>query len=254
MGLLIKLQAPVSIRLEREIFAQVGDIAAVAHSVAQELQPYGIDPNLVQVLGNGVDTNIFHPAVQNQITNRPYILTTCRLGPRKGLQDLIVCARRVVNRFPNIRFYIAGEGPYEGKINKAIRSSNLTDNVYLLGHIKDRKQLVDYYRGAAAYVHPAHYEGLPTSLLEAMSCGRPVVATAVSGALDVIKDGINGLLVSPRAPNELASAVQRLLENPGLAENLGSAARKTIEVRYSWPVISQGYISQYKKILGEKTI
>ncbi|MBK5108026.1 MAG: glycosyltransferase family 4 protein [Anaerolineales bacterium] len=254
LGLLIKLQAPISIRIEQEIFAQVDSIASVSHNVALDLGDYGINPETVRVLGNGVDTCIFQPGIGKQEMSPPFLLTVCRLGPRKGLEDLIACARHVVNRFPNIRFYIAGEGPFEGIIKKSIRTSNLTDNVFLLGHIKGRRQLADYYRRAAAIVHPAHYEGLPTSLLEAMSCGRPVVATAVSGALDVIKDGFNGLLVSPRAPNELACAIQRLLEKPGLAENLGYAARKTIEERYSWPVIGQEYISQYKMILGEKTI
>ena len=254
LGLLIKLQAPISIWHEQVIFAQVDSITSVSHNVALDLGDYGINPETIRVLGNGVDTCLFQPGIDKQDMDPPFLLTVCRLGPRKGLKDLIACARQFVNRFPNIRFYIAGEGPYEGKIKKTIRTSQLTDNVYLLGHIKDRQQLADYYRRAAAIVHPAHYEGLPTSLLEAMACGRPVVATAVSGALDVIEDGINGLLVSPRAPNELAGAIQRLLENPGLAENLGSAARKTIEERYSWPVIGQEYISRYKMILGEKTI
>lgn len=254
LGLLIMLQKPISIHLEQEIYSQADCIASVSHNVALDLGDYGIDHETVHVLGNGVNTCLFQPGIGNQEMSQPYLFTVCRLGPRKGLEDLIVCARLVINCFPNIRFYIAGEGPYERKIKSAIRSSNLSDNVYLLGHIKDRKQLVDFYRGAAAYIHPAHYEGLPTSLLEAMSCGSPVVATSISGALDVIQDGINGLLVSPRAPNELASAIQCLLENSPLAEKLGSEARKTIEERYSWPIISQGYISQYKKLLGEKTI
>jgi glycosyltransferase involved in cell wall biosynthesis len=85
-----------------------------------------------------------------------------------------------------------------------------------------------------------------------MACGRPVVATAVSGALDVVEDGVNGLLISPHAPDQMAQAISRLLERPEHGQQLGNAARKTIEARYSWQEVSQKYIAQYKQLLCEK--
>jgi glycosyltransferase involved in cell wall biosynthesis len=123
-------------------------------------------------------------------------------------------------------------------------------NVILLGHIADHRQMVELYRGAAAYLHPAHYEGLPTVLLEAMACGRPVVATAVSGALDVIQDERNGLLTPPRCPQQLASAVLRLLADPRLGERLGAVALDTIQQRYSWEVVGRSYLDQYRDLLS----
>jgi glycosyltransferase involved in cell wall biosynthesis len=252
LALLVKLQTPISIRLERGIFAQADNVVAVSHSVARELESYGINLPPDSVLGNGVDTQIFNSGHHSRDASPPYILTVCRLGPRKGLEDLLECASLVVNNYPDLRFYIAGEGPYTGKIRRAIQSSNLTDNVFLMGHVTDRHQLADLYRGSTAVVHPAHYEGLPTVLLEAMACGRPVVATAVSGALDVVEDGVNGLLISPHAPDQMAQAISRLLERPEHGQQLGNAARKTIEARYSWQEVSQKYIAQYKQLLCEK--
>jgi glycosyltransferase involved in cell wall biosynthesis len=122
--------------------------------------------------------------------------------------------------------------------------------VTLLGHIADRAEMVRIYQGAAAYVHAAHYEGLPTVLLEAMACGRPVVATAVSGALDVLQDGYNGLLVSPRNPQQMADSIVRLLQDPALTERLGKAALATIQERYSWHVVSRSYLAQYEALLA----
>jgi glycosyltransferase involved in cell wall biosynthesis len=104
------------------------------------------------------------------------------------------------------------------------------------------------YQRAAVFVHPAHYEGLPTVLLEAMACGRPVVATAVSGALDVIQPGENGLLVPPRNPSEMAAAILRLLADPAMAERLGRAARHTVEERYSWEKVGSRYLQLYQQL------
>ncbi len=249
LALLAKLQTPISIRLEQEIFAKAAGITAVCSSVVQELSDYGIDRSSVFVLGNGVDTQVFSTRDPRSAANPPKILTVCRLGPRKGLEDLIACVRLVTARCPEIQFYIAGEGPYQGKIWRRIRSSNLAENVTLLGHISNREKLVELYQSATVFVHPAHYEGLPTVLLEAMSCGCSVVATAVSGALDVVVDGENGLLVPPHAPHHMAQAILRILNDPLLGERLGKAARKTIEERFSWQVVSQNYLTHYERLL-----
>ena len=249
---IVKLQIPVSIRLEKEIFSKAEQITAVSISVAQELTSYGINGNSVAIVGNGVDPQTFTIGDYSQGVIPPKILTVCRLGPRKGLEDLISCARQVVERCPQAQFHIAGDGPYEGKIRREIQSSNLAENVFLLGQISDREKLVELYQSATVFVHPAHYEGLPTVLLEAMSCGLPVVATAVSGALDVVEDDKNGLLVPPHNPQQLAEAIFRILDNPTLGEKLGKAARNTVEERYSWQEVSRKYLTQYEKLAGQE--
>lgn len=249
LSILAKLQAPISIRLERGLFSSAGTITAVANSVALELTCYGLDPRQVTVLANGVDTQTFSPNGPLNPRQRPYCLTVGRLGPRKGLEDLLHCARFLIEPFPDLQFLIAGSGPLEGQLQAVIKKYGLHGRVTLLGHIGHRSQLAELYRGATAYIHPAHYEGLPTVLLEAMACGRPVVATAVGGALDVIEDGHNGLLVPPKTPQAMAAAVARIVRNPGLATQLGRAARRTVEERYSWDVVGHHYLEEYQKLL-----
>lgn len=246
---LIKLQAPVSYRLEQNLFDRANKITAVAQSVADELKEYAVDRQQVCVLGNGVDTTTFFPSTSNNNSHDPYIFTAGRLAPRKGLEDLIRSAEYVVRELPNVRFLIAGTGPLEAELRTIIAQRKLEDRVILLGHIEDRARMLELYQGAAAYVHAAHYEGLPTVLLEAMSCGRPTIATAVSGALDVIEDGCNGILVPPRDPRGIATAVISVLRNPDLGKRLGAAARRTIEERFSWSTIGQAYLTQYSSLL-----
>jgi glycosyltransferase involved in cell wall biosynthesis len=249
LGLLVKLQAPISVSLERHLFQRVGRLAAVANSVAQELADYGIDPAEVAVLGNGVDTDQFFPERQPPDPAGPYVLTTGRLGARKGLEDLIACAALVAAELPELRFLIAGSGPLEASLRSEIARRGLTRTVVLLGHVDDRARLASLYRGASAYVHAAHYEGLPTALIEAMACARPAVATAVSGNLDVITQAQNGLLVPPRAPEQLAQAILRLVRDPELNERLGAAAHQTIMERYAWSVVGRAYVAEYEALL-----
>jgi len=249
LGWLIKLQAPISYRLEQMLFERAGMLTAVASSVAEEMAAYGIMPGRVSVLGNGVDTDVFFPAMIEPDRNQPYFFSAGRLAPRKGLEDLVECARLVLQKYPDHRFLIAGTGPLERMLRGQIERRNLGDRVILLGHVSGRASLADLYRGATAFVHAAHYEGLPTVLLEAMACGRPVVSTAVSGALDVIEHEHNGLLVPPREPVQLSAAITRLIQDPSLAENLGTAACRTIEERYSWHVVARRYLAEYEALL-----
>ncbi|ABX07722.1 glycosyl transferase group 1 (plasmid) [Herpetosiphon aurantiacus DSM 785] len=243
--MLIKLQTPFSIRLEKRLFRQATTITTVATSVASELGAYGLQPHQVAVVGNGVDTATFYPPVDLQARfHQRYFLTVGRLAPRKGLEDLIASAAEVVKRYPTYRFFIVGQGPLAAVLQKQITQLHLDQHVQLLGHMADREQLADLYRGAWAYIHPAHYEGLPTALLEAMACGCPVVATAVSGALDVITPH-NGVLVNPHAPVQLTQAVCRFIEQPQVARDLGQQAALTIQQQYGWTAIGQRYLATY---------
>lgn len=248
LGWMVKLQTPVSLHLEQRLFRRANRLTAVAHSVADELREYNIDPDDVAVLGNGVDTTIFTPGAGPDM-RRPYILTAGRIAPRKGLEDLVRCAKIVTERAPEYRFLIAGAGPLEDELRAQIAGLGLEKTVFMLGHIADRSRMAQLYRDATAYVHAAHYEGLPTVLLEAMACGRPAVATAVSGALDVIKDGENGLLVPPHNPQQMAEAVLRLVDDPALGRRLGAAGLRTIETQYAWKIVSRSYLREYEALL-----
>jgi glycosyltransferase involved in cell wall biosynthesis len=248
---LIRLQAPFSFRVEQQLFDAAGGLTAVAKSVARELIDYQVDPACVHVLGNGVDTSVFYPSDVTPDESRPYALTVARLAPRKGLLDLIPAAAQVTREIPDFRFLIAGSGPLEGDLVREIERRGLMDRVVLLGHIAERARLVDLYRRASVYVHPAHYEGLPTVLLEAMACGTPVIATAVSGALDVLEHGRNGLLVPPKAPNQLAQAILQVMRTPGMEVELGKAAARTAAEHFAWPNISHKFVDQYQSLLAE---
>jgi glycosyltransferase involved in cell wall biosynthesis len=244
--LLYSLTARVS---SRRIIQSQADrsakVATVAASVAEELREYyGLDA--VSVVGNGVNPEEFSPVETEP--EQPYLLYVGRLGHRKGVEDLIDAAENVLSTH-EIRLKVVGKGPLREKLTEMTRERGIHDRVDFLGHV-DRDRLVELYQRATVHVIPSHYEGLPTVLLEAMACGRPVVATAVSGSLDVIEDGSNGVLVPARSPDRLATAVSELLDDPDRRDRLGHAARETVLAEYTWEAIADEYERLYREAIG----
>lgn len=235
----------VSYPLEKKLLRNSTLITAVANSVANELREYGLDASKVIVLGNGVNEKIFVP--KREPSKEKYILFTGRLVYRKGLYDLLECSRMLYERYKDLNFIIVGKGGLSTELKEKVKNLGMEDRFKILGYV-DKKALIQLYQNATIYVLPSHYEGLPTVLLEAMSCGLPVIATAVSGNLDVISTYENGILVPPKSPSAMVSAISILLEDESLRKKLGKNARRSIEERYTWDIISNNLIGYYRSI------
>jgi glycosyltransferase involved in cell wall biosynthesis len=253
-GALIRSQGIVSARLETGLFARSGAIVAVAASVAQELAAYGIDPTTVPVLGNAVDPGAFTPG--REAPDGESILYVGRLSDRKGLGDLVRAVAVLAPLRPNLRLTLVGDGPMEPELRRLAANLGIADHVIFAGHVgaDERDRLVRAYRQTSVYVQPSHYEGLPTALLEAMACARPAIATAISGHLDAIADGSNGLLVPPRDHDALAAAIERVLADRALAARLGSAGRATVIERYSWASLGAAYERTYREVIAARAV
>ena len=232
--------------IESKLLGLSNLITTVALSVSRELEEYGFDPKKTIVVGNGVDEKTFAP-LQND-NHASYVLYTGVLRARKGLFDLIECAKYVCEAHPETRFVICGTGPFFPKIVEKVRRMGLQKQVIFSGYIS-KENLVQVYQNAAVQVVPSHYEGLPTVLLEGMSCGIPVVATAVGGSSEVISQGVNGFLVPPKSPVKLANAVSKLLDDAPLRDRVGHAARKTIEEHYTWDKVADKIVECYESVL-----
>jgi glycosyltransferase involved in cell wall biosynthesis len=221
-------------------------ITAVSKGVAQELSGYGLNPNGVDVIWNGVDEAVFVPALNKN--EDKYILYTGRLSARKGLFDLVECGRYVCNEYPDLKFIILGKGELLDKLKARVDDLGLKDKFIFTGFVNS-ENLIRLYQNATIFVLPSHYEGLPTTLLEAMSCRLPVVATYISGNVDVIENGKNGILIPPKSPQKMAEAISILLEDEELKKKLGENARKTIEQRFTWDIICNNILKCYTTAL-----
>lgn len=236
----------ISYPLEVKLIQNAKILTVVATSVAAELKEYPTTNKKIIMMGNGIDHRIFTPLKKK--TNEKYILYTGRLSYRKGLFDLVQSAQHICKKYPDVSFKVTGSGVLIDELRRRTQDLGIDKQFHLLGFVS-REQLVSLYQNATVYALPSHYEGLPTVLLEAMACGAPVVATAVSGNVDVITHRENGLLIPPKQPEKLTEALSLLLDDEQLRKKLGEQARKTIEEKYTWDRVSNNYLNLYQSLL-----
>jgi len=171
-----------------------------------------------------------------------------RIGRRKGIYDLLH-ALSILRRERGVAFrlQVGGDGEVERARDLAERlgiGKAVCFKGWLRGQAKD-----EAFREADLYVLPSYNEGLPMSVLEAMSFGLPVVTTPVGGTGSVVTDGDDGYLVAPGDIHALADRLQLLIENRALRCRMGRAARQTIEQRFSGKVVCAQWAGLYRELL-----
>jgi len=249
LKILLDLQKPFSIFVEKKLFSEANRILSVSSGVAKLLGLYDLQSEDIGIIGNATDISFFYPK-NTKIKETMYFFSVGRLAPGKGWFDLLLAARDICIKRPDVKLIVAGDGPLRTRLERLKNEMGLDGKVLFVGFVKNRKILLEYYQNSIGFIQPSHHEGMSTVLLEAMSCGLPVISTAVSGALDLIEDQVNGFLVPPHAPKALADAALRVIADPDLASCLGSRARRTIVENYSWDIISDKYIEEYEHLLA----
>jgi glycosyltransferase involved in cell wall biosynthesis len=234
--------------VESELFRHSDMLTAVSGHIFQELNDaYHVMRSGV-VLGNGVDERRFVPPEDKSENKRESIVFVGRMDYRKGLFDLLKCAKSVCKARPSAQFILVGTGPLQASLSKETKRTGIDGNVTFTGYVS-QDRLIELYQSAMVSVVPSLYEGLPTVMLEAMACGLPVVATRIGAHVDVISHGLDGLLVPPASPDEMAERILALLANQDLRQEMGAKARETIEARYTWDKVSEKVLQCYQTVV-----
>jgi colanic acid/amylovoran biosynthesis glycosyltransferase len=172
------------------------------------------------------------------------IVLVGRIESQKAQHILIRAIRLLRDRGRKVHLTLVGDGPTRPLIEQLIRELDVVKDVELTG-AQNHDKVLDYYRRANAFVCSSYAEGLPVVLMEAMAMEIPCVSTWITGIPELIRDGVDGLLVPPASPEHIADAVERLITEPGLAERIGKAGRERIEDRYNLrkniPALAQAF-------------
>jgi glycosyltransferase involved in cell wall biosynthesis len=211
--------------LARPILRRARLVICASNALAGEVR--GLGANEVRVVPSGVHV----PERVGEEAEPPEILFAGRLSPEKGVLELVEAA-------DGIPLVVAGDGPLRNRVPEA------------LGFVPHR-ELERLYERAAVVACPSYREGFGVVCAEAMAHGRPVVASAVGGLLDLVVDGETGILVPPGDVEALREAFRRLLADQKLRRRLGEAARRRARERFSWESVTEATLAAYESLRPE---
>jgi len=229
--------------LEPDVARRVDSVVATCSDEAFELKALGVPSNRIAVVPCGVDTAHFTPnGPVAPRTERLRIMTVSRLVQRKGVGIAIQALARLVARGVDAELLIVGGAgdaahlevePEVARLERIIASTGMRDRVTLAGRI-EHEDLPEMYRSADVVVCAPWYEPFGIVPLEAMACGRAVVATSVGGLIDTVVEDVTGVHVPTRDPDALADALESLLADAERRGRYGAAGRRRAVSRYAW--------------------
>ncbi|MBZ5522469.1 MAG: glycosyltransferase family 4 protein [Acidobacteriia bacterium] len=234
--------------LDRMVLRGFTKIVAVSAPVAEELRRACVADDRISVIRNGIDTEVFRSAVAafprespSQIT----IGTVCRLVREKGVADLLHAARSLLKTHPDLRFLIAGDGPYRPEFEALAAYLGIAAKVRFLGFQSDMPAV---YASMDIFTLPSYNEGLPVSVLEAMAAGKPVVASRAGALPEVINETV-GSLIAPGDREALVRSLGRLIDDPALMREQGANASRMVRQRFDAQEMARQYVEVYEDAL-----
>ncbi len=201
---------------------------------------------IVLIRGSGVDTTAFAPAAEPEGT--PVAVMVSRMLWDKGVGELVAAARLLRQCGVPLGVVLVGSPDPENPASipeRQLRDWDASGDVAWWG---ERSDVAEIWASCHIAVLPSYREGLPKSLLEAAACGRPLVSTDVSGCREVVRDGVTGLLVPPRAAKALAHALERLARDRDLRRRMGAAARDLVVREMSEQVVVAQTMALYRSL------
>jgi glycosyltransferase involved in cell wall biosynthesis len=245
------------VRAELAVARQVDRVLATCTDEVFELARMGAPRRRMTIVPCGVDTTTFTPDGPTAPRgDRPRLVSLGRLVRRKGVDEVIEAMRRI----PTAELVIAGgEGPGDdgggdpdaARLRECARRAGVADRVHFTGPMA-RTDVPALLRSADAVVSVPWYEPFGIVPLEAMACGRPVVASAVGGIQDTVVDQVTGLLVPPRRPDALAGALRDVLASPTMGAAYGIAGRDRVLARYDWERVATATTQVYDDVLATR--
>lgn len=196
-----------------------------------------VDNDFIKVIFNGVETTSknqekfdYSKYIPSSEKNPVIVLSTGRLARQKGFKYLIDSASKIIEKHNNVYFFLAGQGKLEGELQARIARLGIGHRFFLLGFVEDIHPLL---KGADVFVFSSLFEGMPNSILEAMSHALPVVSTNVNGVTELIEDGKNGYSVPSCDVNSMQQALENLIASAEKRKIVGENARKTVVDKFS---------------------
>jgi len=234
---------------------QVDCFIAASEAIRQMLVADGVPAEQTVTVHEGIDVEHVSAAAPVNVHetfwlphDAPVVGNVAALVPHKGQRHLIEAAHLVVQEIPDARFIILGEGELREQLEHLVKEHHLEKHVLLPGF---RTDVLGCIKAFDLFVMSSVTEGLGTSLLDAMACARPIVATRAGGIPEIVEEGVNGLLVQPRDHTAMAAAIVRMLKDADLRRHMGEAGFARLEERFTVERMVAGTAAVYERVGGK---
>lgn len=199
----------------KDAFLKAQKVIAVSASLREKIVSWGIPAQKIELLPNGVDVQRFRPMARDIVRsllglplNNKFILYVGNLEPVKGIDVLV---KSLASLPKEVSLIVIGDGTMKPILNEIIIYHKLEGRVHFMGQ-KPHDKIPEWMNAADIFCLPSRNEGCPNVVLEALACGRPIVATKVGGIPDMVKDRETGILVNPDSPEDLANGIKEVFE------------------------------------------
>lgn len=232
-------------------------IISVSKWAMGDIGHYGIPRSKMVAIHNGISPSEYKPSEKRAerfrkkhafLKGAKILLFVGRIIRQKGVEYLLDAMPSVLQRVPNARLVIVGRGNRLEEMRFRASKLGLEGKVRFEGFLEE-EELKDALCACDAFVLPSLWEVLPISILEAMACGKPIVASNVGGNSELVGNGFNGFLVPKKSSRQLAEKIVRVLSDEKLARKLGENSRKRVLNEFDWELIAVQTMEAYGKLL-----
>jgi glycosyltransferase involved in cell wall biosynthesis len=250
--------------ISEKIVKNASKVIASSQTEAQQYRDIGVPEEKIGIMSNGIDLSKYAELPPKGSFKKKYgideyekiILYLGRIHRIKGIDFLVKAFAIVIKKLDDVKLVIVGpDDGYLKEIKALIKNLSMEKNILITGLLPDKDKL-EAYVDADVYVLPSRFEAFPMSVLEAYSCGKPVIASKVGGLKDLVINGETGLLVEPGNTEQLAKNILYLLNDKGKAEEMGLKGRQLVEEKYAIDKVvaklEKVYIEVAKSKMSEK--
>ena len=243
-------------RIDRLVLRQADRVVAVSTALKALLTQHGVPAQRIRVVHNAIERSAAVPSMPDRevrlrhgLASRDRVIGVIgRLNPEKGQMVFLRAMEKTIRHVPDVKALIIGDGRDRSTLETFCRGRGLGAHVLFLGF---QENMADYYQVLDLLVQPSFSEGLPNTVLEAMSFGVPVLATAVGGVPEVIEDG-NGVMVPPNDPDSLADKMIQLLTDDTLRQAIGAKGRSSLHPRFASDHRARQIVALYHELLADR--
>ena len=248
-----KRNDPLTVRMVRHTMLQADAVITVSDELRRQAIAQAVPAEKVTAILNGCDTSIFRPGDRAEARRQLDCDPACELVvyggnllASKGLGELMAAFTELAKSRPRLQIAFIGQGPFLDMLARSAADPGVMDRVHLPGR-RDAAGMADWMRAADVFCLPSYSEGCPNVVVEALACGRPVVATNVGGIPELVNES-NGILVEPRDPVSLRTALDRALDKTWDSAEIARTSTR------SWETVAQETLEVCNRVMPARKL